>query len=355
MSVDAKEKEFRIPERAITAPFHLPQWKQSEGYHAIMAFIHKVNGAVRGHTCYDGSRLAAASPAVQRVEQLLQDALQLIEETPPVEQAMRFGNTAFRTWHDRMCELAALAMEEIVGEELAARGAGAEVGAYFVESFGNRQRIDCGTGHEFNFVIFLTCLYELGAVTDGDLESVCLDVFSRYLEVMRGLQKVYWLEPAGSKGAWGLDDYQFLSFYWGAGQLVGSQEVKVSDAIQDEVVAELEKKYMYMGCIKFITTVKTGLFSEHSAILYGIASKCDSWKKANTGLARMFDDEVINKFPIIQHVIFGSIIQIKPKIDPLSSAAPSSSAQRPLTNPNNPARAMPSRHTQLKIPAPKPK
>jgi serine/threonine-protein phosphatase 2A activator len=98
---------------------------------------------------------------------------------------------------------------------------------------------------------------------------------------MRILQSTYWLEPAGSHGVWGLDDYHFLPFLFGSAQLKGpfvQSQGKTEPCPTDpgltghkflrpksihdaEILEEYSKDYMYLACIQFINSVVT--YSSH--------------------------------------------------------------------------------------------
>ena len=68
---------------------------------------------------------------------------------------------------------------------------------------------------------------------------------------------------------------------------------------------------MFFGCLKFITTVKSGPFAEHSNQLWNISS-VPTWSKVNAGLIKMYRAEVLEKFPVVQHILFGNYISIAP-------------------------------------------
>ena len=128
---------------------------------------------------------------------------------------------------------------------------------------------------------------------------------------MRKLQTTYYLEPAGSHGVWGLDDYQHLAFLFGASQLCRSDRYTPED-IHDTSALRDEDDYMYFGCIKFIKHVKKGVhFGEASPMLNDI-SAVPSWEKVSQGLLKMFNAEVIGKHPVIKHLKFGSILAFDP-------------------------------------------
>ena len=186
--------------------------------------------------------------------QILHELEIWVSEIPAeTDSKSRFGNAAFRLWFDKL-EANALALTEriVVSDSAAAK----EVSTYLLHSFGNRKRIDYGTGHEAHFIAYLLCLKKLGYIREQDYPTLVLGVFWRYISVMRTLQFTYWLEPAGSHGVWGLDDYHFLPFMFGSSQLHDHKYLRPKCIHDKDVIDEFSKDYMYLACVKFINSVR---------------------------------------------------------------------------------------------------
>lgn len=296
---------FSPPEKCVKSALDIGAWERSEAYYELIGFINAVSTGVQGKKISDE---VPKSAGVERVLKVIEHLNRLIDETPPVEQPQRFGNMAYRDWHKKMEGSARETLSELLGEgNIKALD---EILVYYLDSFGNSTRIDYGTGHELAFLFLLCCLFKLGVLSRTDQVAVGLRVFDGYLKLARRLQLTYRMEPAGSHGVWSLDDFQFIPFVWGSAQFAMNGPIEPVQFLEENVIERLRDDYMFIGCIDYIMKVKTGHFAEHSNQLWGI-SAVPSWSKISTGLVQMYRKEVLSKFPVIQHVFFGSLMSFK--------------------------------------------
>lgn len=293
---------YVFPVSRVKVPNDMVSWKKSGAYSDYLQFVLALNKSVRGRRITD---VKCLSSYIEGLIALLGKLEQWVDEIPPIEQPQRFGNKAYRIWYERLTERVETLLKETFPEN--AHGSIVEIAPYLTESFGNCTRIDYGTGHEMSFVMFLCCLFKLNLLKESDCESSVLIVFVKYIAVVRKLLLTYRLEPAGSQGAWSLDDYHFLPFIFGSSQLIGQAQLEPSAFPKGDPSGLLAKDYMFVECINFILQVKSGPFHEHSNQLWNI-SGVQSWEKINKGLIKMYTDDVLGKFPIVQHVRFGSLL-----------------------------------------------
>lgn len=237
-----------------------------------------------------------------------------MEDTPPLEGPRRFGNLAFRTFHDKIIAKTYEILSSTFGPAPTTPEQGdpyVELVSYFLGSFGSRQRLDFGTGHELSFLAFFGGLWALGFLVDLAGEDI-LVVFDHYFKLIRTLIVRYNLEPAGSHGVWGLDDHFHLPYILGSAQIVDITQPDTptprfppKSMLRPHVIERERDRNLYFGAIAFINKVKRGPFHEHSPILYDITGVA-TWHKIHRGMIKMYIAEVLGKFPVVQHFWFGT-------------------------------------------------
>ncbi|KKA27042.1 hypothetical protein TD95_003953, partial [Thielaviopsis punctulata] len=345
-TVDPTTTTFLHPAKRINDGADVSFFLRSRAYRDIGVWLLQLNRALCPRRSGPASRpvqysladadgalpgsVRAVRAAVARIDAMLADAP--VEASDAARRKHRFGNPAFRRWVALVEAAARGLVGGLLGQAHSAHSAGAtaldELVSYFVGGLGSAERLDYGTGHELSFLAFLGGLWKLGFFADGEQDgpierAIVFGIFEPYLVLIRKVILLYRLEPAGSHGVWGLDDHFFLPYIFGSAQLTRPiypsepmpQEGSVQgaprpSAVTDrDLVAAYAPRNMYFSAIAFIYAVKTGPFGEHSPVLYDVSGITTGWGKINKGMIKMFNAEVLSKFPVVQHFRFGGLFR----------------------------------------------
>lgn len=301
---------FTKPTKQINDPEDMESFKESIAYARILDLINKLSSVVTLKECPSSS----TDPSTERLLWVLDQLSILVDQIPPATGPRRFGNISFRTWHKELKQKGSDLVTHVLGENSYSPNNSPliELEAYFQGAFGSKQRLDYGTGHELNFLVFIGGLLYI-EVLDPKGTDILL-IFERYFQLCRKLIITYNLEPAGSHGVWGLDDHFHLPYILGSAQIVDisrpdypTPEIPPKAVLDKKLMNEKSHTNLYFSAINFIYQVKKGPFFEHSPILFDVTA-VPTWHKIHRGMIKMYAAEVLGKFPVVQHFEFGTAL-----------------------------------------------
>ncbi len=343
-----------IPRRGIYNDVDMKHFMESSTRKELLNFVEAMGKSCAMAAPEDGQEhgfdaanpLKGLPPSMACLHGALRNMISWVDDFPPTNPELaRFGNPAFRQWHERLMSRSAAIVTailhcrdgEVSVDAASQRGFEAAAGettiadntsmlnvtCYLHDSFGHATRLDYGTGHESSFVVFLLVLSKVKCLGPNmppqipTLRSVTLSIIDQYLKVTRRLQTDYRLEPAGSHGVWGLDDYHCLPFYFGACQLYALSQAETPglDALaqpkvinEPDILKEYGDCFLYLACIRYIRQLKKGVpFFESSPMLHDISQSMHSWDKVARGMLRLYQGEVMDKRQVVQHLVFSKL------------------------------------------------
>ena len=330
------------PHKCILSDLDMLVWERSQAHDCILLFLMHLSEACTGCPTRDVvwdnyTTYSTSKSIVDRVLALLIHLDSWTDEIEPLSGPQRFGNLAFRSWGARLAERINELHQSCLPDYLHIYTI--ELCSYLMDAFGSFIRIDYGTGHELNFIAWLAYMYRLGAFQEEEFleQRLALEVIPAYLRVSWHLQDRYSLEPAGSHGVWGLDDFHFVPYILGAAQLRDTcmtpsemtdvslyphsrqREPRVGPRLTPQATLFYKPPRsltplpnMYTSALARIHSLKRGPFSEHSPLLYDISHNVTNWPKVFTGLLKMYDAECLLKRPVVQHFVFGNVGYVWP-------------------------------------------
>lgn len=306
-----KNYEFCLATKIGNKPDLMPKFLKSPAFKDIVNFLYNIQNKIKGIKLSDIPP-KSNNKCLSNFENLFNSLEELYIKFPPKEGNEKYNIPVFKDFHTYLVQnYENIMMNSVLKLENIPKNLVLELKSYFIDSFGNPSRMDYGTGHELNFLCFLYVLYKADLYTENDFPFLALNIFFKYVIFMRKLQTNYVLEPAGARGVWGLDEYQFIPFIFGAAQLINNKEITPKGILDDEILKTYKNEYIYLDCVDYIKSVKTGASFGHYAPILESITNAKNWEKIAKGLVRMYQDDVLGKIVIIQHFYFGSVLLLE--------------------------------------------
>lgn len=149
-----------LPEKRLLTPDDMKLWEESPTRAHFTKFIIDLAESVKGHE--NSQYKEPISESINSMMNLLSQIKDITQKHPVIKDAdsSRFGKVEFRDFYDEVSrnsrKILRSEFPSLTDEQLE------QLSIYLDESWGNKRRIDYGSGHELNFMCLLYGLYSYG-------------------------------------------------------------------------------------------------------------------------------------------------------------------------------------------------